>query len=89
MAKVIYEYPLTITPNQFLSLPKAAKILTVQTKSNVPYVFALVDPREEKEEVPIYIVGTGSSFPNPISLEYIGTVQIVDRDTVVWHIFRK
>jgi hypothetical protein len=89
MAKVIYKYPLTINTNQFLNLPKGAKILTVQLQSNIPYIWALVDPKEETGEVPIYMVGTDISFPNPVSLEYIGTVQIVEREVTVWHIFRK
>ncbi len=81
----IYKYPLVELGEITLSLPKAAKILCVQTKNDLPNLWVMVDPEEtEMYQRKFFVVGTGHDFPGQFNVIYIGTCQI---GPFVWHVF--
>lgn len=71
---VVYKYPLVVTDRQLVTMPKEAKILSVQVQKN------------GTEEVPIRIHGTGHNIPDADRLAYIGTFQM-PRYGLVFHAF--
>lgn len=80
--KRIYKYPLTVTDNQTVPMPKGAEILTVQVQGGTPCLWAMVDLREPEEDRRILTYGTG----HIVDLEgrYIGTYQM---SALVFHVF--
>lgn len=51
--KRICQYPIQITDEQVIELPKDAKILTVQFQKDKAYLYCLIDINEELEEIKI------------------------------------
>lgn len=83
---VVYKYQLVVTDRQLVTMPKEAKILTVQVQNGTPCIWALVNPENETEDVPIRIHGTGHNISDPERLAYIGTFQM-PRYGLVFHAF--
>jgi hypothetical protein len=75
--KVIWKYPLITSDEQVISIPKDAKILTVQIQDDVPTIWAIVDPLKPKEDKVIIIRGTGLQYQDQDwdGLNYIGSYQ--------------
>lgn len=70
-----------------LELPRGAKVLTFQTKNNLPNIWCLVDPDAPKEIRRFRYAGTGHPIED-VEMEYIGTCQSVENMiTLVWHLF--
>jgi len=91
MEKRVHKYPLKISDRINLSLPKDAKILTVQTQFNEPMLWALVDPTEkqtDKRRIEIYGTGHSIDYDEGQIREYIGTFQTDDGD-YVFHVFER
>lgn len=88
--KTIYKYPLIVDDLQILTLPKGAKVLTVQTQGPMPMLWAMVDPEEVGEEVIIETLGTGQlikTLPEGTQREYISTYQL-SKGALVFHVFK-
>ena len=79
----IWKFPVVIATEHVLMMPKDAQILTVQVQDEKVYLWALVDPENEREPVTIRAFGTGWEINH--EGVYIGTVQLL---TLVWHFFR-
>jgi len=80
----IWKFSLNVCGSQSISMPKGAKILTVQQQFDSPVLWAIVDPDQgdfEQREIRIY--GTGSHYES-IPGEYICTFQ---QNGFVWHVF--
>ena len=88
MNKTIWKFELETTDNQTLKMPVGAEILTVQTQSDKPCLWALVDPNAEKEGRFIEIFGTGHpvGYDMGIDRKYIGTYQL-HGGSLVFHVF--
>lgn len=84
--KVIYKYPLEITDNQVIELPKRHQILTAQLQNGKLQLWALVYPEFAKIKKLIHIYGTGHKIPADENLKYISTIQ-TEGGVFVWHIF--
>jgi hypothetical protein len=85
--KRIYKYPLKLGSN-VIATPKFTKILTVQSQNDELYVWCIVDPYQDEDEVTIDVVYTGHEVPtrNYEPLKYIATVQI---GLLVYHAFTR
>lgn len=62
-----------------IEMPKGAKILSLQTQNDTPYIWALVDTDMKKEKRVFSIFGTGHPLISPyysIKNTYIGTYQL-------------
>ena len=81
MDKRVWKYILEPASEQTLSLPANAKILKILVLWGIPYLYALVDLRNEEENILIQTFGTGHDIPN-MGVEYIDTYANGD---FVWH----
>lgn len=83
----IHRYRLDLAAEQIVSLPLRAQILTVQRRDGTDDaldLWAAVNPNQaERENVPIRLVGTGSSEALG---RYLSTVQL-DGGRLVLHVF--
>ena len=59
-------------------MPRGAKILTIQVQNEIPCIWALVNPENEKENRYFEIFRTGQYIPVDIGIErkYINTFQL-------------
>lgn len=83
----IWKFPLTITDEQTINVPKGAQILSIQNQFNKPVLYAIVNSKAPREERYIEIYGTG----HPLSMlgrQYLGTFQI-DDGQLVYHAFER
>lgn len=82
----VFRYPLELTGEQFVHMPRGAQVLLVDYQVRAPHglcIWALVDPEAEEEPRRIVITGTGHSAP--VGAEHLGSVQ---SDTgYVWHVW--
>ena len=85
MDKRIWKYILELSNEQTLSLPANAKPLKILVLDGIPYLYALVDLRNEEENILIQTFGTDNIIPND-GVEYIDTYANGD---FVWHVFKK
>jgi hypothetical protein len=88
MKKVIWKFELETTDNQEIEMPIGAEILTMQTQNEIPCIWALVDPKAEKETRTFEIFGTGHPiyYDMGVSRNYISTYQL-HGGTLVFHVF--
>ncbi len=82
----IWKYELEVTYHQTLEIPKDAKLLCVQNQYGHPYLWALVDPAEDKVERQIRCCGTGHTELNIGHNMYLGTTQMAEGN-LIWHWF--
>lgn len=85
MRQVVYKFPLSVSSNGIVNMPKGATILSVQMQDEVPTLWALCVPSNPYEDRLFFIVGTGHIFEPASDARFIGTVQT--RNGLVWHIF--
>jgi hypothetical protein len=87
--KTIFKYETLVNDKFTISMPKHAKILSVQESlsNGVPCIWAMVDTENEKEERTFELFGTGSEILDRCSLRnYIGTYQL-NNGSFVGHLF--
>jgi hypothetical protein len=84
--QTIWKFELSTTEEkQIINMPIRAKILTIQTKKDIPYLFALVESKAPIESRKFVVVNTGT--PCKIKNEkFIGSFPLY-RGSVVWHLF--
>lgn len=82
--KTIWKYPLEVTDEQTIMVPKGGRLLTVQVQNGVPCLWALVDPVALKEPRTLYTYGTG--HPVGVATAHLGSYQL-DNGLLVFHVF--
>lgn len=79
-----------------IEMPKDAQVLTIQCQNDIPVIWALVNPDNEKEKKHFELFGTGHDVPTrqgqkgrtiPIKRKYINTFQM--KDGLVFHLFER
>jgi hypothetical protein len=88
MSNTIWKFPIKVTESQYVEMPVGAKVLTVQTQCNLPWLWALVDEDAPKSIRAIDIFGTGFEIPKNYTGKYIGTFQLLGGATV-FHLFER
>lgn len=86
MSRNIFKYILKETDCQRVSMPRGAKLLSVDVQRGSLCLWAIVAPDEPHKERIIFIYGTGHPFPDEDDCPqmFLGTVQ---QGQLVWHIF--
>lgn len=79
----IFKYELPVTDVVTVSMPKGAKILTVQPQRGAVTLWAEVDPTARRVDRRFQIVGTGNNF-DPNGARYLGSAQT---GIFVWHVY--
>jgi len=87
MSKSIFKYEITINNYQVVMMPKNADILCTGVQYGKMCLWALVDPKAEKESRRIILKGTGHSIDGK-NMKYIGTNQMM-QGLLIWHIFEE
>jgi hypothetical protein len=88
--ETIYKYPLKLTGEQTIEMPRGAEILSVQDQGGTICVWALVDTKSETKQYTFRIYGTGHELPEQCGMfermiyAHVGSVQ---QDGFVWHVF--
>lgn len=81
----IWKWTLAPTDLQSISVPKGAKLLSVQMQGGLPQLWALCDETAEKEPRHVAIYGTGNPMPDEPG-KYIDTFQ-AHGGALVFHAF--
>lgn len=84
MTQTIYKYPLKVSDEQTILLPKGAQMLTVQIQNGQPCLWVLIDPSNLPESRKVFIRGTAQDVTG--LGRYISTFQIYGGD-LVFHVF--
>ena len=83
MATRIWKWPLQMTTEQTLALPKGAKYLDVQLQGGEPQLWCMCNASAPLEPRRFAIHGTGNAMPDDPG-EYLATFQT---GAFVWHLF--
>lgn len=81
----IWKYPLPITNISCIPMPRGAKVLTVQTQEDGPYLWVLIDEKAAPMSRYFAVYGTGHPLSDNLGT-YIGTFQI-EGGALVFHVF--
>lgn len=82
--KTIYKYPIEITDSQEIEMPiNAEAIHAGLDPQGTPCVWATVRTDNKKEDVTIYVVGTGNPVP-VMARRHVGSF---NQGPFVWHVF--
>lgn len=84
--KVIWKYPLEITEEQTIEVPKKYEVLCIQTQDNEPFLWVLVEEDDYLIILKIITLETGEDAHRVNLKDYIGTYQ-VDDGSFVGHVF--
>jgi len=84
--KTVYKYPLEVTDQQTVRLPRDHKVLCVQTQYDKPFIWALVDTQSPNFDYLFHTIATGAPADRVKSRQYIGTYQLHD-GALVFHVF--
>ncbi len=82
----IWKYEVCLEDEFTISMPKDAKILSVNTQNETSYLWAIVNTDNELENRKFKLFGTGQPDLNFDNLEFIGTI-ICYNDRLVFHLF--
>lgn len=85
MMRTIHKFPV-MSGVFHLTLPKGAKVLTVQTQYHQPQMWVLLDTENETERRIFVTFPTGGDVPEDTHLGYIGTFQLAEGN-LVFHLF--
>ncbi len=89
--KTIYKYPLVIEDSQNIPIPEGSEFLSIQEQNDLPIIYFLVDPSQDKFPLEFRLLETGQPLEES-SLEgflYLGTVLTYLGGKLTWHIFAK
>lgn len=90
MNQTIWKFKISFEETFTIEMPKDSEILCVQRdeKTNVPCIWALVYPENEKENRFFELFGTGSFIRNDLSVvrKYVGTFQY-QKGEFIGHVF--
>lgn len=83
----IFKYKASLFDSFILEMPEGAKILSVQTQNNIPFIWALVNPSAPLRKRTFRLAGTGHEIRETLKqLDFIDTFQMAD-GRLVFHVF--
>jgi hypothetical protein len=83
----IWKYPIPITDEFEIELPRNALVLCVQMQLDTPCIWVKTSGNDDKEKRKFAIIGTGNPF-DAYGLVYVGTFQQY-MGALVWHLFER
>lgn len=86
--KKVFKFTLFLVDKQFVTMPKGAKILTIQPQGRSIQLWALVDESQPMIGRKIECYGTGHTIEDPNGLIYIASIQ-THADSFIWHFFER
>lgn len=90
MVQRIWKFPLEITRENHIEMPKGSIIMCVKMQNDIPCVWAICESGKDvpKETKTILTFGTGHPLPSEMSGKYIGTY-LNRYETFVGHVFEQ
>lgn len=88
MAQIIYKFKLKNLYQQWVELPKDAKILSAWNQNERICLWVKLNPDKEKISRLIEIYSTGELFEESDKLSFIGTVHL-GNGSDVYHVFER
>lgn len=85
-SRSIYKYPIDITDEQAVYMPKGSTILHVAEQQGRVCLWAMVDPGAKTATRRILVFGTGHPCDDAIGMNYVGSVLIAGGQ-LVFHVF--
>jgi len=85
MSKSIWKYQLETTDEQLVEMPHGAQGLSVEVQYGAPCLWALVNPKAQKEFRRVRIYVTGHPVPENDDI-YVGSYQL-HGGSLVGHVF--
>jgi hypothetical protein len=82
----IWKFPVALTDEFTITMPRKARPLTVQVQDGAPYVWALVDPGWVRVQRRFRLAGTGHPIEDAGLWQYVGSFQLRD-GALVFHLF--
>ncbi len=82
----IYKYPLPVSDEFNVHMPKGARLLSVQVQHDAPCLWAMVDTNNQKAQRRLAIRGTGHSAERLGFAAFVGTFQL-EGGALVFHLF--
>lgn len=86
MTTTIWKYPLAITTEQWVQIPRGAEILSAQLQHGTLCVWTRVDVNAEKVNRVIWVHGTGHEIEATKEPKFIDTFQM-DGGSLIFHVF--
>ncbi len=86
--QTVWKFAIPIGDEFSLTMPGGAKILTVQTQFDQPFIWALLDPSAPIEMRHFRLAGTGHPVSAGDRLKHVGTFQLRGGE-LVFHLFEK
>lgn len=83
--KRIFKYPVEITDDSKIMMPRGADVLSVQMQGEVPCVWTLVDDAAPMVKRKFKLRGTGHPAEDLFADMFVGTFQM--RGGLVFHLF--
>ncbi len=85
MKCTIWKFALKPLSEQSIEMPENAQIISIQMQASLPYIWAIVNPVNQKKKRVFHTFGTGTVIPEA-DRNYIGTYKSQD-DVLVFHVF--
>ena len=85
--KTIYKYPIEMSNEFNILMPKYAEVLDVQIQHGKPYIWARVNTDEPVVVTPFALRGTGHEC-DVTDLSHVGTFQM-DGGDLIFHLFTR
>lgn len=82
----VWKFPFNVTDRIAITMPKSARILSVDLQRGQPCVWALIDPEKPKRKRRFRLAGTGHPIPYEECERFVGTFQMRGGD-LVFHLF--
>lgn len=82
----IYKYPLKIVDQQYVTMPRGARVLSIGEQRGQMQMWALVDEIAQPVSRLVVIHGTGHPAGDVAGMEFIGTF-MMDGGSLVFHAF--
>ena len=84
----VFKYEIPVADESFVRLPLGAQILSVGQQNDQMFLWALVNPDEQRtERRNLRVAGTGHELTEVKELKFIGTVHIYG--ALVFHVFER
>lgn len=88
MEKTIWKFELKLEGWQYIEMPLGSEILTIKIQNEKPNLWALVNPKAEKEQRIFETFGTGHIIPDSIERNYIDSYQ-QSNGNLIFHVFER
>ena len=82
----IWKFPIPIQDSFTIIMPQGARVLSVETQGDVPFIWVMVDEEADQVEYHFELRGTGHNCDKVVGYKHIGTF-LMRQESLVLHLF--